>query len=179
MKKTELTPSEAVIKYLEDNPPLELDNSSMQMLQDKLVLISQHRSFLMKLFPVGIWSRLDVPDDYIVIDEYLYKIEEIIDFYEESERFVQELTRPGKDVREWYFIYLDGKLVHKTLSGGTWTKQRNLLLKARKEGKLSFDIMKMVDPEYKVTYFTFEGDDPEVRKARRKKAKASKAASAE
>ena len=140
----------------------------MEMLlhPDKLVLVSSDFERLYIMDSWKPWDHSKVPGDRMLMLDYLFTVEEIIVLKKEPERFVKILTTAPVGHPSMYYIYIDGQLVHRTLSSRVWTKVRNAYLRERKLGGIKFNHLKTVDPAQHVTNFVFDQKDPGVEATR-------------
>ena len=141
---------------------------------DKLVLITPNCKWLYILDPHGPWDHNKIPAGKVLMMDYLFTVEEIIDLHQRPERFVKTLIAAPVNNPRMYYIEIDGQRVYQTLSGRSWTKARNEYLHERRVGNIKFKHLKMVDPEMKVTDFHFGLKDPGVAAVRALAAKKKK-----
>jgi len=148
--------------WLKEHKPLEVEIKypsgrvyDLLLLNDKLVLLSLKHNFLFKLDPVSSWNGGTIPEHHCVMMDHLFKFEDYLYIDKNPVRFLEELTKKAFDHTEWFYIYIDGQLVHKTISGRKCTKMRNQYIKERKDGGVKFKHLKVIDPEKKETDFLF------------------------
>lgn len=157
-----------VNKYLRTLGSIEvvvrIGDGSMNMLlhPNKLLLISKSHEELYVLNPMKPYEFDRMPEGKLRMLDWLFTIEEVIQLSKKPDRFLSVLTTLPLVRAKMYYIYIDGELAYKSMSGRTWTRTRDQYMKERKVGKITFDHLQTVDPEGKETDFLFNQKDPGV-----------------
>ena len=151
------------LKYLTEVIVEKPDKLKLLMLPDTLVLITRTPHDIMYLLsPVKAYNGTDDIKDYWLMMGHLFTVDEVIDINENPEAYFNEFNRIPNVYQPWSRIFLDGVQVYKTLSSKKCIKERNRLLRSRKDGWIRFDHLKVIDPERNHTDFLFNQNDPAV-----------------
>lgn len=157
-----------VNKYLKTLATVEvvvrIGDGSMNMLlhPDKLLLISKAHGELYVLNPIKPYEFDRMPEGKLRMLDWLFTIEEVIQLSKKPDRFFSVLTTVSLVEAKMYYIYVDGELAYRSMSGRMWTRTRDQYMKERRFGKIKFDHLRTIDPEGKETDFLFNQKDPGV-----------------
>lgn len=165
----------AINKFLKKNPPMEVEVETARggretclLLSNRLAILDHKKRWFYHLSYVGNHtSSTFIPDKHVAFLDELFKIDDVIDAALEPDRFMDEITYESEGIKPHKFvIYIDGEEVYSTTSGSKCNRMRDEYIHEQKVGNMSFNHLKVVDPDNEKVDFLFNQHDPNVAKAR-------------
>lgn len=154
-----------VRKFLRKNKPLEVEitgargeRSRGYLLPNRLAVLGPKKDILYPLSYVTDHNASRyIPDKHVAILDELFKIDDVIEYILEPDRFMDELTYSHDVDDDKFTIEIDGQWIYISTSSMRCDKARNSYLRERKLGNIKFDHMKIMSPMGYRTDFIFPG----------------------